>query len=732
MKLISNLLANRTAPVESKILKSLNLLTVTDKEAKERELTGELYDLVLEVIRAPAFDSKKSIKNRKKKTAPPESAASPQASPGKAYLVMSPKSDEASLDISPAKRTTLRRSTVERMLFKKIFVDRDFSQLTSEEIETLPGLFGLQASLEDLEKMKILGGLLSPKAGRSQIEQVVEMLGGKVDDPQLIRLMGGLIRMDAVTILEALNSESSRELYYNVATLVALRRSPTLWNDPQGRQFATTAIRFLGKRLHDSYIGIETTAKSAFSRQPNINLSLLTTPPGSQTSNFSHWTRFDPSIVEYDDPTPLKELLKLMTGTYMTEGFTKPIRELVAVILTRVATTPEEMNLLEHDIREYIVLMTKNTVFEEISVLLMMLAMKQKSQASQKELLDFAANRILALFDTILQQVTETAEATSGKPIDRRRVEESKGIVYSMILAAEGIDIVRKSRPESNPQAKVAALRTFLERTAFRDNSILNNLTLDKLKVLMGLYIETMAEVPKVLSNNQFKDKLIRLLTKLSEMCNLDLKALTGFLSLAAKEFERGDGLILKLSDNNRNVLNIFNETLRGLIRNKTFDDVRIPRFGLANERADWKDIMIKVKEGKAGSRDLFRLVDMSGDGNGYVSKEEFAILTRRLGNDLSDHRINEIITDVKKSSQSTETDELDQNDFEKAIGYLTKKNVGMSLEALGINLSTLVATLVVLLLLLLILFTFIFVGISAYALGGSFGAVVNLSLIHI
>eukprot|EP01017_Pseudomicrothorax_dubius_P029129 TRINITY_DN3508_c0_g4_i1.p1 TRINITY_DN3508_c0_g4~~TRINITY_DN3508_c0_g4_i1.p1 ORF type:complete len:195 (-),score=58.52 TRINITY_DN3508_c0_g4_i1:49-633(-) len=146
------------------------------------------------------------------------------------------------------------------------------------------------------------------------------------------------------------------------------------------------------------------------------------------------------------------------------------------------------------------------------------------------------------------------------------------------------------------------------------------------------------------------------------------------------------------------------------------------------NDRAEWKEIMMRVKEGKASSKDLFRLIDMTGNSNGFVDKGEFTVMCRRLGNELSQHRVNEIFTEVKKHSNSKDT-EMNVEEFDQALMYLSKKNVLMSLEYLGINLSTLIVMLVTLIALLLLLFTFIFVGINAFSVGGAFGAAVNSSI---
>ena len=136
-------------------------------------------------------------------------------------------------------------------------------------------------------------------------------------------------------------------------------------------------------------------------------------------------------------------------------------------------------------------------------------------------------------------------------------------------------------------------------------------------------------------------------------------------------------------------------------------------------------EILKKVKEGQITTTDLFRLADM--DGNGYIGMEEFKILAKRLGMPLTEHRTNEIFTSVlEKNSQSQLEMKLNEKDFEIAFNYLQAQSISLTLEYLGINSEILTLILIWLIILLLIIFAFIFVGIEAFALGGSFGAVIN------
>jgi hypothetical protein len=57
---------------------------------------------------------------------------------------------------------------------------------------------------------------------------------------------------------------------------------------------------------------------------------------------------------------------------------------------------------------------------------------------------------------------------------------------------------------------------------------------------------------------------------------------------------------------------------------------------------------------------------------------------------------------------------------------YLNSKNAYMSLDHLGISPALLAIELTMLVVLLVFVFTFIFLGISAFSLGGTFGAIIN------
>jgi small-conductance mechanosensitive channel len=90
----------------------------------------------------------------------------------------------------------------------------------------------------------------------------------------------------------------------------------------------------------------------------------------------------------------------------------------------------------------------------------------------------------------------------------------------------------------------------------------------------------------------------------------------------------------------------------------------------------------------------------------------------------LSAHRINEIFASIKQGPNADE--QLNEAEFGKAMQYLQNKNTDMALDFLGISAALLTISLIFLAIVLLLIFVFIFLGIQAFALGGTFGAVIN------
>ena len=138
------------------------------------------------------------------------------------------------------------------------------------------------------------------------------------------------------------------------------------------------------------------------------------------------------------------------------------------------------------------------------------------------------------------------------------------------------------------------------------------------------------------------------------------------------------------------------------------------------------EEILKKIQNGTATTHEVFVATDREGDSSGSISKQEFSALARRLNINLTDHRVNEIFASLKKAGGSKSDEDLDEEEFAKALQYLNQKSTNMTLEALGISKSMLIVALVSLIIILLLLFVFIFLGIQGFAVGSSFGSVIN------
>ena len=144
-------------------------------------------------------------------------------------------------------------------------------------------------------------------------------------------------------------------------------------------------------------------------------------------------------------------------------------------------------------------------------------------------------------------------------------------------------------------------------------------------------------------------------------------------------------------------------------------------------QNQEWQKLLEKIRDGSSNSKDLFHLVDQTGNGDGTINLSEFKRLTTRIGVDMTDHRILEIFTKVKGNNKlKAKTLELNQEEFDKAITYIQDKNVSTAMQLLGVSPEQLTFILIQLIIWLLLLLTFILLGIKAFALGGTFGAVIN------
>jgi hypothetical protein len=137
------------------------------------------------------------------------------------------------------------------------------------------------------------------------------------------------------------------------------------------------------------------------------------------------------------------------------------------------------------------------------------------------------------------------------------------------------------------------------------------------------------------------------------------------------------------------------------------------------------KEMTKKIREGTAGIKELFDLVDDEGDKSGGISKDEFGGLLAKLQIDASEHRINEIFSKCKKDSTDN-PDELNIDEFKVALEYVQEKDTSIGLNLIGLSNSQLIIILCALVFILVMLLAFILLGMNAFTPGGVFNSIIN------
>ena len=248
-------------------------------------------------------------------------------------------------------------------------------------------------------------------------------------------------------------------------------------------------------------------------------------------------------------------------------------------------------------------------------------------------------------------------------------------------------------------------------------------------------FIIDMVEEIKTNSLTNIKEDLLIISEKIRKLIYPDKenigKLFRSLLLFIYGEYEQIDPILISFFKINTNQFEILKEIIQNFthLLKAPKDFITSHSNSLLKSYSDKKSTVLKkindklAFDEKLSIQDLFRSFDI--DQSGKIDLEEFKTLTRRLGMDLSEHRIIEIFTSVKINLSSEEM-QLDEKEFEVALGYLQNKSLYLILDYLGISKELLMWILVWLCLILLVIFAFIFVGIAAFALGGTFGAVIN------
>eukprot|EP00931_Biecheleriopsis_adriatica_P117613 TRINITY_DN93109_c0_g1_i1.p1 TRINITY_DN93109_c0_g1~~TRINITY_DN93109_c0_g1_i1.p1 ORF type:complete len:3900 (+),score=642.63 TRINITY_DN93109_c0_g1_i1:1334-11701(+) len=138
------------------------------------------------------------------------------------------------------------------------------------------------------------------------------------------------------------------------------------------------------------------------------------------------------------------------------------------------------------------------------------------------------------------------------------------------------------------------------------------------------------------------------------------------------------------------------------------------------------RQIAGSAHEGNATVNDLFDIIDV--DKSGTISVEEFKVCTRRLGIQLSEHRLYETLSHCKQTTRRGDLliAELTPEEFKNALEFVKKKVANSSLAVLGLTSPWILVRLAVLTCVLCLIFVFIWLGMDAFVSGGTFSAVVN------
>ncbi|KAL4476315.1 hypothetical protein ABPG74_010048 [Tetrahymena malaccensis] len=257
---------------------------------------------------------------------------------------------------------------------------------------------------------------------------------------------------------------------------------------------------------------------------------------------------------------------------------------------------------------------------------------------------------------------------------------------------------------------------------------------IDKMINTITSILQSILDRPFQSINDSNLVKEVLKLMKYSSKGNIDLSIIEDVIAILTGDHQRVFNLLKKFE--------IVDENKIALIQ-RTFNQVAdMPIFkqqhkAIADSRAKGypdkiKEILKKHQEGKVVIADVFLAVDAEGDNNGAVSIDEFQSFVRRLGMELSRHRVYEIFASIKnqklKPTNLEKTDDLVLNaeEFEIAFKYVNDKKTYMSLEKLGISPTLLALALGFLILILILLFVFIFLGIKAFTIGGTFGSIIN------
>ncbi|EAR86318.2 phage head-tail adaptor family protein, putative (macronuclear) [Tetrahymena thermophila SB210] len=257
---------------------------------------------------------------------------------------------------------------------------------------------------------------------------------------------------------------------------------------------------------------------------------------------------------------------------------------------------------------------------------------------------------------------------------------------------------------------------------------------IDKMISTITNALQSILDKPSQSINDSDLVKEVLKLLKYASKGNLDVSIIEDVISILTGDHQRVFNILKKFEIADENKIALIQRAYSQVVDMPIFSNQDKAIVGSSStEQSDkMKEVVKKLQEGKVTIKDVFIAVDAEGDNNGTISIDEFQSFVRRLGMELSRHRVNEIFAHIKNKKLNLvsveKTDELTLNvdEFEKAFKYVNEKKTSMSLEKLGISPALLVLALGTLIVILILVFVFIFFGINAFAMGGTFGSIIN------
>ncbi|CAD8067964.1 unnamed protein product [Paramecium primaurelia] len=124
---------------------------------------------------------------------------------------------------------------------------------------------------------------------------------------------------------------------------------------------------------------------------------------------------------------------------------------------------------------------------------------------------------------------------------------------------------------------------------------------------------------------------------------------------------------------------------------------------------------------------DMFRVLDKNGQRS--VKASDVIEFLRRINIEITEHKFREVLVTIKGDQVNIQTCMIDFYEFKEIMQEISVQTMFLSLEYLGISKPLLIKGLIVLVIYLVIVLAFILIGVQAFAIPGTFAAIVNAAL---